>query len=195
MGKLLLKELGSEVTSALLSEVGLSMDDTVRSDHVDGILYQAQWDMAKRIIASFGIQIRSPVAPNAAGTAFEVVDWEELDRGIQAPMARCMICMGRAHSETGSLPVECGSCRFYVHLECSASDSVAGLRPPGKDICGKCNELQRAELVFHRWYGQDGEVPGAERSHINDSRDTWDQADSVAVGVMITCAQELFMRP
>eukprot|EP01050_Picozoa_sp_SAG11_P042141 SAG11_NODE_19259_length_470_cov_7.916442_1_plen_56_part_10 len=53
---------------------------------------------------------------NEAGTGFEVVNWEELDRGIQASMARCMICMGRTHHESGSVPVECVSCRFYVHL-------------------------------------------------------------------------------
>eukprot|EP01050_Picozoa_sp_SAG11_P017477 SAG11_NODE_2525_length_3255_cov_1.657795_6_plen_60_part_01 len=60
-------------------------------------------------------------------------------------MAKCMIFMGRTHHESGSIPVECVSCRFYVHLECSASGAVSGLRSTG-NICGNCNDFQKAEL-------------------------------------------------
>eukprot|EP01050_Picozoa_sp_SAG11_P033281 SAG11_NODE_11234_length_774_cov_2.250370_1_plen_145_part_00 len=40
------------------------------------------------------------------------------------------------------------------------------------------------------WYSSNRDMPAAERTPLNDSRDDWDQVDQVAIGVVIACGRQ-----
>ena len=187
--KLFVGALDPEHSLSMMSEAGLSMDDTDASGGAgNGLDFGHFCTFANSIVARTGIKIRTPVAVNGAGTGFETRAWEAASRGYDPDRAICAICYARVEPISMEQAWECSGCRFYVHGRCAGVSSASQLRKHAERKCDSCDELMLPELIYNHWHEADpGDLPPDARA--NDSRGSWDQRSEVLVAVMIMCTR------